>query len=331
MSVDAAWRASISNPKFRAATSIPDLTANCARIVSYYGRELPLGKYLQHPDCRTLRPPAPRMGFDETNQNRPRPAKHSQSGEVRGMSETIRSAAFAFPAEASAMLRSCVHCGLCLQSCPTLPRNRERKRFPARPPVPDESAQHWKTRARCRSHAPPRPLPRLPRVRNGLPQRRSAREKSSERARAARAGGVVRREFSSERMRAFFFGRVLAEAASAQVLLGAATRFQQRSGLRRLVKFLPRRAGVNIAAMQPEVQGKPFPQNAPDVFPVELTGGTPVPRLRRLLQRLRDERTDGRHPPRHACACCKRSMAWKCSPVKGRGFAAARPWRTRET
>ena len=74
------------------------------------------------------------------------------------------------------LILDCVHCGLCTASCPTYVETGERGRLAARPHLPHAASHRRHARARRRREAPPRPVPELPGVRDGLPLRRAVRQ-----------------------------------------------------------------------------------------------------------------------------------------------------------
>ncbi len=87
------------------------------------------------------------------------------------------------------LIGSCVSCGFCLPACPTFSLTGEESESPRGRIELVAALQAGDLDARRRA-APPRSLPRLPRVRAGLPVERAVRARSSS---VARDGGAVSR------------------------------------------------------------------------------------------------------------------------------------------
>ncbi|MBE7463776.1 MAG: 4Fe-4S dicluster domain-containing protein [Planctomycetes bacterium] len=186
---------------------------------------------------------------------------------------------FSFPPRAAELLRSCVHCGLCLGACPTYrelgnendsPRGRlylmkglADGRIEATPAV----AKHLDLCLDCRACETACPSG----VHYG-----SILEHTRAHLQEARPPGGFERL-----LRAVFFRQLFPHHERLALILGL-TRFMQRSGLRALlhrsgaIKLLPARLR-EIEAMQPELKDEPFRSNAPDVFPA--WGGAPAKRV----------------------------------------------------
>ena len=182
---------------------------------------------------------------------------------------------FAFPDTAASLLRSCVHCGLCLGACPTYrelgnendsPRGRlyimKALSDGRLEPVP-EVVKHLDLCLDCRACETACP--------SGV-QYGQILEGTREALTKARPPG-----FFARMLRSFFFKRIFPHPAILS-LVTQALRFQQRSGLRSaakkigLMNLLPKRLR-ELEDMQPEISESAFLENAPEIFPAD--GGVP--------------------------------------------------------
>ena len=195
------------------------------------------------------------------------------------MASTVEDQKFAFPPIASDLLRSCVHCGLCLGACPTYrevgnendsPRGRlyimKALSEGRLEPVP-EVTRHLDLCLDCRACETACP--------SGV-QYGQILEGTREALTRAQPPG-----FFARVLRSFFFKRIFPYPAILSIITRG-LRFQQRSGLRAaatklgLMKLLPKRLR-ELEAMQPEIKEVAFLENAPDIFPAE--GGAPKLRV----------------------------------------------------
>ena len=188
-------------------------------------------------------------------------------------------ALFAFPDEANALLRSCVHCGLCLGACPTYREEGNENDSPRGrlyimkslssgelKPTPDVT-RHLDLCLDCRACETACP--------SGVQYGQileSAREALHP---------VVPHSLFERLLRTVFFKYVL---PNPQVLslICKGLRFQQTSGLRKMLhsagvmKLLPARLR-ELEALQPDLREPAFLENAPDIFPAD--GPAPVKRV----------------------------------------------------
>jgi glycolate oxidase iron-sulfur subunit len=189
------------------------------------------------------------------------------------------SSAAIFPPEANELLRSCVHCGLCLGACPTYRENGNENdsprgrlylmkgladgRLQATPAVTAHLDLCLDCRA-CETACP-----------SGVRYGRileSTREMLAERGKP---------DWRERALRALVFKQLFTRPEALAMVAGL-TRFMQRSGLRDaaraagLLGLLPKRLR-NLEAMQPEIKEEPFRSNAPAVFPA--FGGRPKKRV----------------------------------------------------
>ena len=183
---------------------------------------------------------------------------------------------FSFPAEASELLRSCVHCGLCLGACPTYRENGNENDSPRGrlyimkslaegrlQPTPNVT-RHLDLCLDCRACETACPSG----VQYGA---------ILEPAREALLKANPPRTFSIENFLRVLFFKMIIPRQEVLSLLTKLIRFQQRSGLRDaalkmgLMNLLPMRLR-ELEAMQPEIREPAFLENAPDVFPAD--GGT---------------------------------------------------------
>ena len=195
------------------------------------------------------------------------------------MASTVEDQKFAFPPIASDLLRSCVHCGLCLGACPTYrevgnendsPRGRlyimKALSEGRLEPVP-EVTRHLDLCLDCRACETACP--------SGV-QYGQILEGTREALTRAQPPG-----FFARVLRSFFFKRIFPYPAILSIITRG-LRFQQRSGLRAaatklgVMKLLPKRLR-ELEAMQPEIKEVAFLENAPDIFPAE--GGAPKLRV----------------------------------------------------
>ncbi|MCW8130313.1 MAG: 4Fe-4S dicluster domain-containing protein [Planctomycetota bacterium] len=178
-------------------------------------------------------------------------------------------ARFAFPPEATGLLRSCVHCGLCLGACPTYRENGNENDSPrgrlylmkglsdGRLQPTEKVTGHLDLCLDCRACETACP--------SGVHYGRILE--------GTRAALVAGREPSwlEGALRAFVFGQLFTRPEALRFAAGL-TRFMQKSGLRRavhaagLVKLLPKRLR-DLEAMQPEIKEEPFRCHAPAVLP----------------------------------------------------------------
>jgi glycolate oxidase iron-sulfur subunit len=186
---------------------------------------------------------------------------------------------FVFPTEASELLRSCVHCGLCLGACPTYREVGDENDSPRGrlyimkalsdgrlEPEPDVT-RHLDLCLDCRACETACP--------SGVHYGQIL-ESAREALTIAKPPG-----FFARALRWFFFKQVLPRPAVLSFITKA-LRFQQTSGLRNLIHSLglmnlvPRRLR-ELEAQQPEIKEVAFLENAPEVFPAE--GGEPKLRV----------------------------------------------------
>jgi glycolate oxidase iron-sulfur subunit len=196
-------------------------------------------------------------------------------------------ALFEFPTQTSELLRSCVHCGLCLGACPTYrevgdendsPRGRLyiMKALSEGRLAPDsEATSHLDRCLDCRACETACPSG----VHYG-----EILESARESLLKARPPGLF-----EKLLRAFFFRQVMPRPEVLSIVTKV-LRFQQRSGLRDLVrasgvlKLFPKRI-QELEAMQPELKEPAFLENAPEIFPADtpeiaLAPGEKYPRKR---------------------------------------------------
>ena len=195
--------------------------------------------------------------------------------ETSNVAPQIPAALFEFPQHATDLLRSCVHCGLCLGACPTYREEGNENDSPrgrlyimkslstgALQPTPDVT-RHLDLCLDCRACETACPSG----VHYG-----EILENAREALQPAIPHSLVERF-----LRAFFFRYVL---PNPQVLslLCKALRFQQRSGLRSglhaigAMNLLPKRLR-ELEAMQPDLSTPSFLENAPDIFPADCGAG----------------------------------------------------------
>ncbi|MCZ7644781.1 MAG: heterodisulfide reductase-related iron-sulfur binding cluster [Planctomycetota bacterium] len=183
--------------------------------------------------------------------------------------------AFAFPDEASELLRSCVHCGLCLGACPTYRENGNENDSPrgrlylmkgladGRLQPTGAVAGHLDLCLDCRACETACP--------SGVHYGRILESTREELLRARPPGGVGRF------LRALFFKQLFPHHERLALLVKALG-LLQRSGLRDFlrrsgaVEHLPQRLR-DLEAMQPDLAEPPFREHAPAVFPA--FGGPP--------------------------------------------------------
>jgi glycolate oxidase iron-sulfur subunit len=178
---------------------------------------------------------------------------------------------FEFPHHASELLRSCVHCGLCLGACPTYRENGNENDSPRgrlyimkslstgqMQPTP-AILSHLDLCLECRACETACP--------SGVHYGQIL-----EGAREALCP-VRPKSLLEQFLRAFFFRQVLPRPEVLS-LISKALRFQQKSGLRSwaqkmgILNLLPKRLR-ELEAMQPELREPGFLENAPDVFPAD--------------------------------------------------------------
>jgi len=186
---------------------------------------------------------------------------------------------FEFPKEASELLRSCVHCGLCLGACPTYRENGNENDSPRGrlyimkalaegrlEPVP-EVTKHLDLCLDCRACETACP--------SGV-QYGAILEPAREALLKTNPPGFVERM-----VRALFF-KVIIPNPGVLSFVTKALRFQQTSGLRSaakkmgLMNLLPKRLR-EMEELQPDLSAPAFLENAPEVFPAE--GGKPEKRV----------------------------------------------------
>ena len=202
---------------------------------------------------------------------------------------------FDFPSGAAELLRSCVHCGLCLGACPTYrelgnENDSPRGRLYIMRGLSDGSLtpephviKHLDLCLDCRACETACPSG----VHYGqiLEQTREALD-------LAQPPGLFTRA-----LRTFFFKQIFPRPEVLSFITRA-LRFQQRSGLRSfakklgLMKLLPKRLR-ELEEMQPEIEGPPFLENAPDVFPAD--GGAPAARVAFFAGCVMDQFMGGIH------------------------------------
>jgi glycolate oxidase iron-sulfur subunit len=178
-------------------------------------------------------------------------------------------ALFEFPEHANTLLRSCVHCGLCLGACPTYrevgnendsPRGRlyimKALSAGTLQPTP-EVVGHLDLCLDCRACETACP--------SGV-QYGQILENAREALQPVLPQSLIERF-----LRALFFKQILPRPEILSIICKA-LRFQQRSGLRGMVqstglmKLLPKRLR-ELEALQPDLREPAFLENAPDVFP----------------------------------------------------------------
>lgn len=186
---------------------------------------------------------------------------------------------FDFPTETSELLRSCVHCGLCLGSCPTYRENGDENDSPRGrlylmknlaegrlEPVP-AVRRHLELCLDCRACETACPSGvRYGRILEGTRERLLEERPPGPLARLARR---------------LVFGQLFAHHEALAAAAGA-LRFMQRSGLRTAARssglwdLLPRRLR-ELESQQPEIREDSFRAHAPPVFPA--WGGAPKRRV----------------------------------------------------
>ena len=186
---------------------------------------------------------------------------------------------FPFPADATELLRSCVHCGLCLGACPTYRENGNENDSPrgrlylmkgladGKLEAGAAVTRHLDLCLDCRACETACP--------SGVQYGRILEGARAALVQAHPPG------FGERFLRALVFRQLFArpEALAAVV---AVTRFMQKSGLRRafhslgLMKLLPKRLR-DLEAMQPEIREASFRAHAPEVLPA--WGETPRRRV----------------------------------------------------
>ena len=185
--------------------------------------------------------------------------------------EPKAAALFEFPDHANTLLRSCVHCGLCLGACPTYrevgnendsPRGRlyimKALSSGTLQPTP-EVVGHLDLCLDCRACETACP--------SGVQYGQIL-----ENAREA-LQPVLPQSLLERFLRALFFKQILPRPEILSIICKA-LRFQQRSGLRGLAQsmglmnLLPKRLR-ELEAMQPDLREPAFLENAPDVFPAD--------------------------------------------------------------
>ena len=127
-------------------------------------------------------PPVPRTG-SMISDGTPTDATHGGVSHITGKQSPATSPAAARATSDNPgagidyeLFLDCVHCGLCTASCPTYVETGQRERQPARPHLPDAVRHRWPPGAQRRSPPPSGAVPRLPRLRNGLPLGRAVRQ-----------------------------------------------------------------------------------------------------------------------------------------------------------
>jgi glycolate oxidase iron-sulfur subunit len=224
------------------------------------------------------------------------PAETSNGLETRRQDAGATTAPlFEFPQHATDLLRSCVHCGLCLGACPTYREEGNENDSPrgrlyimkslstgTLQPTPDVT-RHLDLCLDCRACETACPSG----VHYG---------EILENAREA-LQTVVPHSLLERGLRAFFFRWVLPNP-SVLSLICKALRFQQRSGLRSALqsigamKLLPKRLR-ELEAMQPDLSEPPFLENALEIFPAD--GGTPRKRVAFFAGCVMDQFMGGIH------------------------------------
>ncbi len=186
---------------------------------------------------------------------------------------------FRFPDEASALLRSCVHCGLCLGACPTYRENGNENDSPrgrlylmkglagGKISPNEKVCGHLDLCLGCRACETACP--------SGVQYGRILEEARDALNRQRPPTWPVRM------LRAFVFEQLFPRHGLMSFITKV-MRFMQRSGLRGalhgigLMRLLPSRLR-EIEAMQPDLKEVAFRENAPDVF--EAVGGAPAARV----------------------------------------------------
>lgn len=211
------------------------------------------------------------------------------------MSATSETTKFAFPEIASDLLRSCVHCGLCIGVCPTYREVGDENDSPRGrlyimkglsdgrlEPVPAVT-KHLDLCLDCRACETACP--------SGV-QYGQILEGTREALTKAQPPG-----FFARTLRSFFFKHIFSRPAILSIATKA-IRFQQRSGLRSaaknlgLMNLLPKRLR-ELEAMQPEIKESAFLENAPEIFPAE--GGAPKLRVAFFAGCVMDQFMGGIH------------------------------------
>ncbi|HYF49047.1 MAG TPA: (Fe-S)-binding protein [Planctomycetota bacterium] len=178
---------------------------------------------------------------------------------------------FSFPPEAKSLLRSCVHCGLCLGACPTYRENGNENDSPRGrlylmrslsegrlQPTP-EVTSHLDLCLDCRACETACP--------SGV-QYGAILESARESLVKAQPPGPL-----ATFLRMIFFRGVLPRPGLLS-LITKVLRLQQRSGLRDLIrasgvlKLFPKRL-QELESLQPEIREPAFLENAPDCFPAD--------------------------------------------------------------
>ncbi|MCY3020111.1 MAG: heterodisulfide reductase-related iron-sulfur binding cluster [Planctomycetota bacterium] len=185
---------------------------------------------------------------------------------------------FTFPKDTSGLLRSCIHCGLCLGTCPTYRENGNENDSPrgrlyimkafsdGRLGPVGNVTRHLDLCLGCRACEAACP--------SGV-QYGAILEPARELLLHAHPPGILGRF-----LRALFLRHIFPSPRMLSFVTKL-VRFQQTSGLRTaahktgLIRLLPRRLR-ELEAMQPDLRAPAFLENAPDVFPAE----GPAPRKR---------------------------------------------------
>lgn len=205
----------------------------------------------------------------------------SEQAVLQGETAAPDAPRFEFPAETSELLRSCVHCGLCLGACPTYRENGDENDSPR--------GRLYLMKGLAYGKIEPAPA-----VQRHLDLCLDCRACETACPSGVHYGRILEttREYLNEAApppwHVKFLRKLLFEHLFARpVLLSMATslmRFQQKSGLRRflhsagVMKLLPPRLRL-MEAMQPPLDEPPFRSGAPAVFPA----GGGVPRMKVAL------------------------------------------------
>jgi glycolate oxidase iron-sulfur subunit len=178
---------------------------------------------------------------------------------------------FEFPKEATELLRSCVHCGLCLGACPTYRENGNENDSPRGRLYIMKSLSEGR-------------LEPTPNVTKHLDLCLDCRACQTACPSGVQYGAILEpaREallkanppkFFEKMLRALFFKMIIPRPEILSIVTKA-LRFQQTSGLRAaakkmgLMNLLPKRLR-ELEELQPDLSAPAFLENAPDVFPAD--------------------------------------------------------------